>query len=112
MLVYFGKIGERSKFLSSYFERNGVRKLGTNENPAEWMLEVIGAAPGSVSNIDWPQIWKDSPERAKTRKTLPEMKTRLSATIAPDNDPTAQDHFATGPLEQLLTVTTCVFQQY
>jgi ATP-binding cassette subfamily G (WHITE) protein 2 (PDR) len=38
--VYFGDIGENSKMLTSYFERNGSRKFGPDENPAEVMLEV------------------------------------------------------------------------
>jgi ATP-binding cassette, subfamily G (WHITE), member 2, PDR len=38
--VYFGEIGENSKILTSYFERNGSRTFGADENPAEVMLEV------------------------------------------------------------------------
>src|ERR1700761_5487340 len=38
--VYFGDIGENSKVLTSYFERNGSRMFGVDENPAEVMLEV------------------------------------------------------------------------
>jgi ABC-type multidrug transport system ATPase subunit len=38
--VYFGAIGEDSKTMISYFERNGSRKFAADENPAEVMLEV------------------------------------------------------------------------
>jgi ABC-type multidrug transport system ATPase subunit len=38
--VYFGEIGEDSKTMISYFERNGSRKFAADENPAEVMLEV------------------------------------------------------------------------
>jgi ABC-type multidrug transport system ATPase subunit len=38
--VYFGDIGEGSKTMTSYFERQGARKCKEGENPAEWMLEV------------------------------------------------------------------------
>jgi ABC-type multidrug transport system ATPase subunit len=38
--VYFGEIGEHSKTLTNYFERNGSIPCGHDENPAEWMLTV------------------------------------------------------------------------
>jgi ATP-binding cassette, subfamily G (WHITE), member 2, PDR len=110
--VYFGDIGEKSKTLSSYFERNGARPCGAEENPAEWMLEVIGAAPGSVTTIDWPLVWKESPERRAIRKTLAEMKEELSSTTTVDNDPAALDQFAAPFGVQLVTVTMRVFEQY
>ncbi|OAX81322.1 hypothetical protein ACJ72_04341 [Emergomyces africanus] len=53
--VYFGDVGDRSSILSSYFEKNGASPCPPDANPAEWMLEVIGAAPGSKSDIDWPE---------------------------------------------------------
>lgn len=37
--VYFGEIGEHSKVLTNYFERNGAHPCGDLANPAEWMLE-------------------------------------------------------------------------
>jgi ATP-binding cassette, subfamily G (WHITE), member 2, PDR len=42
--VYFGDIGENSKTLTKYFERNGARTFGVDENPAEVMLEVSGTS--------------------------------------------------------------------
>ena len=39
--VYFGEIGENSKVLTNYFERNGSRAFRDDENPAEVMLEVM-----------------------------------------------------------------------
>ncbi|KAL4737919.1 ABC-2 type transporter-domain-containing protein [Aspergillus similis] len=65
--VYFGDIGENSRTLIDYFERHGSEHCAADENPAEWMLHVIGAAPGSVSVRDWPETWKSSPEFARVR---------------------------------------------
>lgn len=45
--VYFGDIGKNSNILQEYFERNGAPQIPPAANPAEWMLEIIGAAPGS-----------------------------------------------------------------
>lgn len=109
--VYFGDIGERSKTLTSYFERNGSRKCGDEENPAEWMLDVIGAAPGSQNTIDWPQMWRESEEKQVIRDTLAQMKSELKSKPV-DNDPTALREFAEPFGVQLLAVTKRVFEQY
>ena len=109
--VYFGDIGHNSKTLTNYFERNGSRKCGAGENPAEWMLDVIGAAPGSRNTIDWPQEWRESPEKQAIRDTLAEMKQRLSKEPV-DNDPTALREFAEPFSVQMYAVTMRVFEQY
>jgi ABC-type multidrug transport system ATPase subunit len=110
--VYFGEIGQKSKTLTSYFERNGSRPCGVEENPAEWMLDVIGAARGSTNTIDWPQVWRGSDERRAIRKTLVEMKEQLIAEKPAENDPMALREFAAPFGEQLLFVTNRVFEQY
>lgn len=76
--VYFGDVGERSSILSSYFEKNGASPCPPDANPAEWMLEVIGAAPGSKSDIDWPDVWRNSPERTAVHAHLDELKSTLA----------------------------------
>lgn len=109
--VYFGDIGNKSSTLTSYFERGGSRRCGREENPAEWMLDVIGAAPGSANTIDWPQKWQESIEKQQIRLTLREMKKDLQGKPV-DNDPTALREFAEPFLVQFLTVTERVFAQY
>lgn len=109
--VYFGDIGQDSKILTSYFERNGSRECGVEENPAEWMLDVIGAAPGSQNTVDWPQMWRDSEEKQVIRETLAEMKPELKQRPV-DNDPTALREFAEPFGLQLYAVTKRVFEQY
>ena len=109
--VYFGEVGKSSKILTSYFERKGARACGPDENPAEWMLEVIGAAPGSSTNIDWPVTWNNSEERQAVKATLADLKEKLSQKEI-DEDPTALDQFAAPFKLQMLAVLTRVFQQY
>ena len=109
--VYFGEVGESSRILTSYFERNGARPCGEDENPAEWMLEVIGAAPGSSTEVDWPVTWTNSEERRIVKATLADMKEKLSRKEV-DEDPTALDHFAAPFGLQMMAVLTRVFQQY
>ncbi|KAL3421854.1 ABC transporter cdr4 [Phlyctema vagabunda] len=109
--VYFGEIGQSSKILTNYFERNGSRTCGTEENPAEWMLDVIGAAPGSENIIDWAQVWRDSEEKREVKRTLAEMKATLSQKPV-EEDPFALDSFAAPFGVQMRTVVARVFEQY
>ncbi|KAI5963215.1 SNQ2 [Candida pseudojiufengensis] len=64
--VYFGDIGKRSKVILDYFERNGARHCEDNENPAEYILEAIGAGATAAEVSDWFEIWENSPEKEET----------------------------------------------
>lgn len=112
--VYFGEIGDKSSTLSSYFERNGAPKLSPDANPAEWMLDVIGAAPGSHTDIDWPGVWRDSPERKAVHEHLAELKSTLSqkSTDASVSDPASLQEFAAPYSVQLYECLIRVFAQY
>ncbi|KAI9000280.1 putative multidrug resistance ABC transporter [Gaertneriomyces semiglobifer] len=114
--VYFGDIGKNSEVLTSYFERNGAFPCPPGANPAEWMLEVIGAAPGSHTEIDWHQTWKDSPEFQGVRNELARMKEELPVVAIKRSEGDiaqhAYDEFAAPLGEQMVEVTKRVFQQY
>jgi pleiotropic drug resistance (PDR) family protein len=110
--IYFGEIGKNSSTLSSYFERNGAHHLAPGENPAEWMLDVIGAAPGSHSDIDWPQVWRQSPEYRQVKEHLAELKSTLSAQPKNNDDPDAFKEFAAPFYLQLWECLVRVFAQY
>ncbi|KAF9526334.1 pleiotropic drug resistance ABC transporter [Crepidotus variabilis] len=60
--VYFGDLGHNSETLLRYFEHNGGRICTPGENPAEYMLDVIGAGATATTDQDWYGIWKKSPE--------------------------------------------------
>ncbi|OGE53517.1 hypothetical protein PENARI_c007G00791 [Penicillium arizonense] len=73
--VYFGAIGESSATLIRYLECNGASPCPPGANPAEWMLTVIGAAPGSQTTVDWPKVWRDSHEYQSVKVKLHEIRT-------------------------------------
>lgn len=113
--VYFGEVGENSRVLANYFERNGGPKCPTDANPAEWMLEVIGAAPGSHTDKDWHEIWRNSPEYQKTQEHLEHLKSERPKEAAPAATPDDKEsyrEFAAPFGQQLWEVTLRVFQQY
>ncbi|EFZ02795.1 ABC transporter [Metarhizium robertsii] len=113
--VYFGDIGENSKTMTSYFERNGGHPCPEEANPAEWMLEVIGAAPGSTTDIDWFQTWRDSPEYKSVQNELETIKAEKqgsSPVNAIEEDPGSYREFAAPFMVQLKENIYRVFQQY
>ncbi|KAI9831805.1 MAG: hypothetical protein M1819_004702 [Sarea resinae] len=112
--VYFGEVGENSKILTNYFESNGAPPCPPEANPAEWMLEIIGAAPGSHSDINWPETWNNSPERTEVRNELARMKTDLPLhkTVSAPADKTTLSEFAAPMTVQVYECTQRVFQQY
>jgi ATP-binding cassette, subfamily G (WHITE), member 2, PDR len=111
--VYFGKIGNNSRTLVNYFTRNGGPSIPDGSNPAEWMLGVIGAARGSPkTDIDWPQVWLDSPEKASVDAELDRLALAKSAPKQSSEDAELVAEFAAPLADQIIIVTKRVFQQY
>jgi len=113
--VYFGEIGENSRKLANYFERNGAHKCPDHANPAEWMLEVIGAAPGCHTDIDWHETWRGSPEYHEVQRELEHLKEQRPHEASPRanaDDKQSYREFAAPFGSQFFEVTHRVFQQY
>jgi ATP-binding cassette subfamily G (WHITE) protein 2 (PDR) len=111
--VYFGDIGKNSRVLIDYFVRNGAPDCPLNANPAEYMLEVIGSAPGAHTEIDWPSLWRQTPEYQEVHSEL--AKLSASSTIDPDTfatDASMYEEFAAPHSMQFLEVTKRVFKDY
>jgi ATP-binding cassette subfamily G (WHITE) protein 2 (PDR) len=107
-------VGENSSVLTKYFEANGAHKCPPESNPAEWMLEVIGAAPGTQTDVDWHETWKNSPEAKAVRDHLAELKeNRPKETADKDHgtDKSSYKEFAATLPVQMVQVTKRVFQQ-
>lgn len=113
--VYFGDIGQNSEVLTHYFEANGAHKCPPEANPAEWMLEVIGAAPGTTTDIDWHDTWRNSKEYASVQEELHHLKEERPKITQPASDPndkSAYREFAAPFAVQLWQTQKRVFQQY
>jgi len=110
--VYFDEVGKNSGKLIDYFERHGGPKYQKGENPAEYILHAIGAAPGSHSDINWHSEWLESPERAAVREELARLRSdRPKEAGDKDKDPAAYKEFAAPLAQQFSIVTKRVFQQ-
>ncbi|KAB8070537.1 ABC-2 type transporter-domain-containing protein [Aspergillus leporis] len=109
--VYFGDLGPNMETLIKYFENKGSIRCPSNANPAEWMLEVIGAAPGSHADQDWPEVWNKSPERTQVRQELAQMKEKLLQQ-PPAPRTAGYGEFAMPLWVQFLVCVHRMFQQY
>ncbi|KAJ3480239.1 hypothetical protein NLG97_g8116 [Lecanicillium saksenae] len=108
--VYFGEIGQNSRTLLDYFESNGARKCSDQENPAEYMLEVVNNGYNDKGQ-DWQSVWNGSPESGGVQKELD----RIQSSPAPAEDGSDdgnQGEFAMPLTQQIREVTYRVFQQY
>ncbi|KAE8154581.1 ABC-2 type transporter-domain-containing protein [Aspergillus avenaceus] len=110
--VYFGDTGADSRLLLDYFEHNGARRCEPIENPAEYMLEVIGAgASAQNQSIDWVKTWNESPERKVVLEELDRIvQNRLDTNERKDVEGSRE--FAMPITSQLYFVTKRAFQQY
>ncbi|KIX99551.1 uncharacterized protein Z520_05127 [Fonsecaea multimorphosa CBS 102226] len=80
--VYFGDIGKDAHALLGYFHKYGA-DCPPDANPAEWMLDAIGAgiAP-RIGEKDWGDIWRESEELATVKTEIIDMKARRQREVA------------------------------
>ena len=113
--VYFGDIGKNASVLSDYFQKNGAEACPQGANPAEWMLAVIGAAPGSHTDIDWFQTWRKSSEYTVVQEQLDKWKVERPQITQPSSDPKDKSdyrEFAAPFGVQFYEVQKRIFEQY
>jgi ATP-binding cassette, subfamily G (WHITE), member 2, SNQ2 len=100
--VYFGDIGQNANTLINYFQTNGGQSCPPDANPAEYILDVIGAGATASSDTDWHEIWKGSAEAKQTdaelERILAEGRTRGSV------DSTLHSEFSTSWMYQAKTL--------
>lgn len=112
--VYFGEIGEQSSILLEYFERGGARPCGEDENPAEYILEMVSG--DGATDVDWVRVWNESPE---SKELLVELD-GVQSFVKPSNQKGSSDNdlddsdaeFAMPFLSQLWYVQCRALQQY
>ncbi|KAF8633557.1 hypothetical protein AX15_001356 [Amanita polypyramis BW_CC] len=82
--VYFGDIGRDSVKLREYLARHDAH-CPPNVNPAEYMLEAIGAGvTPRVGDRDWGDIWRESPEFKRVKEEIRSIKAAGLAKPADD----------------------------
>jgi ATP-binding cassette subfamily G (WHITE) protein 2 (SNQ2) len=103
--VYFGDIGRDAVVLLDYFRRHGAH-CPPDANPAEWMLDAIGAGQSpKIGDRDWADIFADSPELANVKDQISQFKTMRLAEVG-NSVGIDEREFATPLWHQLKIVQT------
>ncbi|KAJ6070288.1 hypothetical protein N7467_011607 [Penicillium canescens] len=84
--IYCGDIGHDSHILLDYFRRNGA-DCPADANPAEWMLDAIGAGQTRrIGDRDWGDIWRSSPELEKLKQEIVQIKASRAQFVQENKD--------------------------
>ncbi|OKO98316.1 Brefeldin A resistance protein [Penicillium subrubescens] len=110
-VVYNGALGSDSKTLIEYFERNGGKKCPPKANPAEYVLEVIGAGNPDYEGQDWSDVWENSSESKQLSEDLENI---ISSRRDQRQDGVTKDdrEFAMPLYVQIVAVTKRAFVAY
>ncbi|KAK1082589.1 ATP-binding cassette transporter snq2 [Friedmanniomyces endolithicus] len=102
--VYFGDIGRDANVLIDYFHENGA-DCPPDANPAEWMLDTIGAGQAArFGSKDWGQIWQESEELQATKEAIVRIKAERNKEVS--SQPKAeQKEYATPLWHQMKLVS-------
>ena len=72
-IVYHGELGHDSRTLLDYLERNGAKNCPPDANPAEYMLEAIGAGNPDYEGANFGDVWAASPEKEARTQEIQQM---------------------------------------
>ncbi|CAI7582400.1 unnamed protein product [Penicillium viridicatum] len=96
--IYHGEIGHDSQILLEYFRRNGA-DCPVDANPAEWMLDAIGAGQTRrIGDRDWGDIWRTSPELDKVKEEIIQIKESRAQAVRDNHDENKVDREYASPL--------------
>jgi ABC-type multidrug transport system permease subunit len=71
--AYYGEIGKDASTMINYFESNGGPECSPEANPAEYILECVGAGTAGKSTKDWGEVWLNSNEAKALNEELDEI---------------------------------------
>lgn len=94
-----------------YFESNGGRKCSPEENPAEYILDVIGAGATATSLTNWHDVWRKADESGAVQKDLDQFHNEKRNEKVED-DGASHPEYASGFLTQLKTLLGRSFRDY
>jgi ABC-type multidrug transport system ATPase subunit/ABC-type multidrug transport system permease subunit len=110
--VYFGDIGPNSSDLLQYFERQSGVKCGKQENPAEYILNCIGAGATAAAQADWHELWINSPEYRAVTEEIAILHRELPLRPITESADNLKAKFATSWDRQLWTVLKRTWIQF
>jgi ATP-binding cassette, subfamily G (WHITE), member 2, PDR len=108
--MYFGEIGSGGTVVTGYFESHGARPCREQENPAEWLLDIVGAVVGSKNTKNWSEIWRNSTQKKEVKNHVADLTRELSA-LPTKQDDKARQEYAVSFIAQVWAVTLRTFEQ-
>ncbi|WFD44377.1 hypothetical protein MPSI1_003045 [Malassezia psittaci] len=112
--VYFGELGQNSMTLVNYFEERSGVKCDEDANPAEYILDVIGAGATATTDKDWFQLYRESPLYTEMQQELQRINQRSgrAANISQEEHARLSREYAQPLSVQLKTCIYRVFVAY
>ncbi|KAI9167899.1 ABC multidrug transporter atrF [Paramyrothecium foliicola] len=110
-IVYHGPLGKDSQELLHYFESHGAKSCPPNANPAEYMLEAIGAGDPNYDGQDWGDVWAESEQHEARSREIEEMISNRQH-VEPSKGLKDDREYATPLSTQTLTVVKRTFVAY
>ncbi|KAG6001354.1 hypothetical protein E4U21_004430 [Claviceps maximensis] len=110
-VAYHGPLGEDSRSLIDYLESNGASKCPADANPAEYMLNAIGAGDPNYHGPDWGDVWARSKEHDQRSRDIDDM-TEKRKNMDPSKSLKDDREYATSLSFQTATVVRRSFVSY
>lgn len=109
--VYYGDIGRDASVLIEYFQGRGAPECQPEDNPAEWVLDVISHT--STERSSWSKKWDESQQCREVQQCLQlfiAAKHPMPLNMIPSRK--SRREYAASFIQQLTTVTRRTFQDY
>ncbi len=110
--VYFGKIGPNSQDIIRYFERNDAIKCQPEDNPAEYILQVIGAGATAKVDRDWADVWESTSDAREAVEETKALKVEYKELAGEDRHEEFEGAFAAPWCTQYRAMQLRIFQIY
>ncbi|KAK4051085.1 ATP-binding cassette transporter snq2 [Microbotryomycetes sp. JL221] len=112
-VVYNGSIGPNSTTMIKYFEARSPLRCAPEDNPAEYILDVIGAGAGQTAKEDWAGLWRESEESQTITQQIDKFHQDYAhRESAADSEPDSNRGYAAHTITQISIVTRRAFQNY
>jgi ABC-type multidrug transport system ATPase subunit len=111
--VYFGDIGDHSHKVIEYFESKGAFPCPPDANPAEYILDVIGAGATARVDRDWNEVWTQSVEHKESLAEIQTLKDDYAAEADTDQShESLESDFAVSWFSQYRAVQLRLYLHY
>jgi len=110
---YFGPIGQSGEHIFDYFGSHGV-PVEAGKNVADFIIEVgVGILrPTDNADIDFNQIWRDSPQAVEVRTTIDKACSLSKTTTSSLTTVERPSDFSASTWQQVALLTKRVSRQY